>query len=212
MMTRTEYAEWKQACRMARKQERISKDRLRLIVFLGSMLIIALLICLLQHSEIKAYQRAVRNMIDQTAALEPVSVVKPVKVCDAGPSEPADSVVTIEPAEPTEPEIQAISLGMFDCYAYYAGHESTGKNPGDPAYGITYSGTVATAGRTVAVDPNVIPLGSLILVDGVPYIAEDTGDQYIQGNAIDIYFDTYEQAVQHGVQQHEVWLVMEVQP
>ena len=178
-------------------------------MFLASLVIILGLICLLQHSEIKAYQRAVRNMIDQTAALELVSVDKPVKVCDAGPSEPADSVEAIEP---TEPEMQAISLGMFDCYAYYAGHESTGKNPGDPAYGITYSGTVATAGRTVAVDPNVIPLGSLILVDGVPYIAEDTGDQYIHDNAIDIYFDTYEQAAQYGVQQHEVWMVMEVQP
>jgi len=211
-MTDLEYASSRIWRAIARNANRKCREYRRWIVFLASLVIILGLICLLQHSEIKAYQRAVRNMIDQTAALEPVSVDKPVKVCDAGPSEPADSVVTIEPAEPTEPEIQAISLGMFDCYAYYAGHESTGKNPGDPAYGITYSGTVATAGRTVAVDPNVIPLGSLILVDGVPYIAEDTGDQYIQDNAIDIYFDTYEQAAQYGVQQHEVWLVMEVQP
>ena len=211
-MTDLEYVSSRIWRAIARNANRKCREYLRWIVFLASLVIILGLICLLQHSEIKAYQRAVRNMIDQTAALEPVSVDKPVKVCDAGPSEPADSVVTVEPAEPTEPEMQAVSLGMFQCYAYYAGHESTGKNPGDPAYGITYSGTVATAGRTVAVDPNVIPLGSLILVDGVPYIAEDTGDQYIQGNAIDIYFDTYEQAVQHGVQQHEVWLVMEVQP
>lgn len=205
-MTDSENRIWRTATRRWVRQ--IGEYR-RWIVFLASLVIILGLICLLQHSEIKAYQQAVRNMIDQTAMSEPVSVDKPVKVCDAGPSEQVDSMVMIEP---TEPEIQAISLGMFDCYAYYAGYESTGKNPGDPAYGITYSGTVATAGRTVAVDPNVIPLGSLILVDGVPYIAEDTGDQYIQGNAIDIYFDSYDQAVQHGVQRHEVWLVMEVQP
>lgn len=208
-MTDSENRIWRTATRRWVRQ--IGEYR-RWIVFLASLVIILGLICLLQHSEIKAYRQAVRNLIDQTAALEPVSVDKPVKVCDAGPGEPADSEVMIGPAEPTEPEMQAVSLGMFDCYAYYAGYESTGKNPGDPAYGITYSGTVATAGRTVAVDPNVIPLGSLILVDGVPYIAEDTGDQYIQGNAIDIYFDTYEQAAQYGVQQHEVWLVMEVQP
>lgn len=198
-MTDSENRIWRTATRRWVRQ--IGEYR-RWIVFLASLVIILGLICLLQHNEIKSLKS---HEIGQPV----LSMDKSVKVCDAGP---ADSEVMIGPAEPTEPEMQAVSLGMFQCYAYYAGHESTGKYPGDPAYGITYSGTVATAGRTVAVDPDVIPLGSLILVDGVPYIAEDTGDQYIQDNAIDIYFDTYEQAAQYGVQQHEVWMVMEVQP
>lgn len=59
--------------------------------------------------------------------------------------------------------------------------------------GRTASGTEATAGRTVAVDPNVIPLGShisIVMPDGTIYdrIAEDTGGAVI-GNVVDIHSD-----------------------
>ena len=57
----------------------------------------------------------------------------------------------------------------------------------------TASGTRVTEGRTIAVDPKVIPLGSKvkITVPNMPqyngvYIAEDTGGA-IKGNIIDIY-------------------------
>lgn len=65
--------------------------------------------------------------------------------------------------------------------------------------GITATGTKATAGRTVAVDPDVIPYGSEIVIDGHTYIAEDCGGA-INGNDIDIFFDTHEQARQFGRQ------------
>ena len=41
--------------------------------------------------------------------------------------------------------------------------------------GVTFTGTKAIEGRTVAVDPNVIPLGSTVIIDGHEYIAEDIG-------------------------------------
>ena len=42
-------------------------------------------------------------------------------------------------------------------------------------------------GRTIAVDPKVIPLGSRLIIDGIGgYIAEDTGG-LIKSNKIDIY-------------------------
>ena len=61
----------------------------------------------------------------------------------------------------------------------------------------TATGTIPTEGRTVAVDKDVIPLGSIVIIDGVTYIAEDTGSA-VNGNIVDIYFDSHEEAVQFG--------------
>lgn len=60
---------------------------------------------------------------------------------------------------------------------------------------ITATGTLAVMGRTVGVDPAVIPLGSEVLINGVIYIAEDTG---VRGKAVDIYIESHEQAEQMG--------------
>lgn len=61
--------------------------------------------------------------------------------------------------------------------------------------GITATGTMATEGRTVAVDPDVIPLGSEVLINGVIYIAEDTG---VHGKTIDLFISNHAQAVAMG--------------
>lgn len=50
----------------------------------------------------------------------------------------------------------------------------------------TATGTHVTPGRTVAVDPAVIPLGTRVYIDGVGWrVAEDTGGA-IKGNIIDL--------------------------
>lgn len=61
---------------------------------------------------------------------------------------------------------------------------------------ITATGTLAKMGRTVSVDPDVIPLGSEVLINGNVYIAEDTG---VHGNVIDVYIESHEQALAMGV-------------
>ncbi|WP_426449348.1 3D domain-containing protein [Paenibacillus sp. S-38] len=86
--------------------------------------------------------------------------------------------------------------------AYTAGAESTGKSPGNPAYGITYSGSRAEEGRTIAVDPDLIPIGSTVFIDGIGLRkAEDTGSA-IQGARIDIYMQDVKQARQFGVKKN----------
>ena len=60
--------------------------------------------------------------------------------------------------------------------------------------GITFTGTQATVGRTVAVDPAVIPLGSWLYIQGIGWrCAEDTGSA-VRGNIIDIYVGEGEKA------------------
>lgn len=71
--------------------------------------------------------------------------------------------------------------------------------------GITYTGAQATEGRTIAVDPEVIPLGSIVIIDGQEYIAEDVGGA-IKGNKIDMYMNSHTEALEAGVVQAEVYL------
>lgn len=68
--------------------------------------------------------------------------------------------------------------------------------------GYTATGTVPVYNpsdiSTIAVDPRVIPLGSLVYVEGYgKAIAADTGGA-INGNIIDVYVDSYDTAVSWG--------------
>lgn len=90
--------------------------------------------------------------------------------------------------------------------AYSAHYASTGKNPGDPGFGITATGMVAEYG-VVAVDPSVIPLRTKVYVEGYGYaIAGDTGSD-IRGNRIDLCFDTHQEAVNFGRRLVHVYVV-----
>lgn len=74
--------------------------------------------------------------------------------------------------------------------------------------GRTYSGTIPQLNQTIAVDPNVIPLGSKVLINGVEYIAEDIGGA-IKGNRIDMFVGTEANSVVWGIQEHEVFILEE---
>ena len=74
--------------------------------------------------------------------------------------------------------------------------------------GITATGTKATAGRTIAVDPRMIPYGSKVIINGVTYIAEDCGGA-IKSNRIDIFFDTHQEARQWGRKTVEAIIITE---
>lgn len=47
---------------------------------------------------------------------------------------------------------------------------------------------MARTEHTVAVDPNVIPLGSKLLINGVVYTAEDIGSK-VKGKVIDVWVE-----------------------
>jgi len=90
--------------------------------------------------------------------------------------------------------------------AYDAGYQSTGKTPDHPEYGITYTGMKVRRG-VVAVDPKVIPLGTRLYVEGYGFaIAADTGSA-IKGYRIDLYHDTYEEAMRYGRRKVKVYIL-----
>lgn len=93
---------------------------------------------------------------------------------------------------------------------YTAGVESTGKKPGHPEYGITYSGVKVRRDyvSTIAADLSVFPLGSILYIPGYGYgIVSDIGSK-IKGKKIDLYFDTTKQVYsQWGKKEVEVQLI-----
>jgi len=145
-----------------------------------------------------------------SAAMMMVGIINDMPA-EAAEQQEIPEAVTAEPARPAEPSKppehrpHAQSLGTFTLTAYCSCFECCGKFEGDPWYGITASGTEAAEGRTVAVDPEVIPLGSVLYINGERYVAEDTGGA-IEGNHIDIYFSSHADALEFGVQEAEVFL------
>lgn len=99
-----------------------------------------------------------------------------------------------------------VFLGEFTLTAYCPGRCCCGKW----ASGYTATGTLATEGRTIAVDPKVIPYGTRVLLiwpDGTQhsYTAEDCGGG-VNGNHIDVFFDDHQAACVFGMQSAMVYL------
>ncbi|WP_232696870.1 3D domain-containing protein [Brevibacillus daliensis] len=102
------------------------------------------------------------------------------------------------------PKVRVVATG------YYAGVESTGKGPGHPSYGITYSGVKVHRGTysTIAADLKVFPLGTILYVPGYGYgVVTDKGGA-IKGNKLDLYFKTKKDVYsQWGKKEVEVFVV-----
>lgn len=129
-----------------------------------------------------------------------------VNALDAGPDiahtldkHPGGPVLARELMEADTPELE--SLGTYAVYAYCPCAKCCGQWSG----GLTASGTVPEEGRTVAADWDVLPAGTELYIDGVGWrVVEDTGAG-IDGQALDIYMDSHEDALRFGVREMEVY-------
>lgn len=158
------------------------------------------------------------NEAGPQASVTPPAVTK-VPSDTAGESEAVTGSQEAAGAEDEDERIEAalISLGEFKvthycpcekCCGYWATIRPLDEN-GDPIV-YTASGTIAAQGRTIAVDPSIIPYGTEVLIryeDGTEhtYIAEDCGGS-IKENRIDVYMDSHKAALNSGVKQVEVFV------
>lgn len=110
-----------------------------------------------------------------------------------------DEIVESKDDETVESTNDYISLGTFRITAYCNCSICCGKWAGGP----TASGVMPKAGRTIAVDPKVIPLGTKVIIGGKTYVAEDTGGA-IKGKKIDMYFASHSDALAWGVKYKNV--------
>ena len=137
--------------------------------------------------------------------------------------EEVDSVLMLEVVM-TEPQPEIIKKGIaiavmtedgykrysqkltMSATSYSLSFACTGKRPGDRGYGITASGLPAEEG-VVAVDPNVIPLGTQLYVEGYGLaIAADTGGA-IKGEKIDLFYHDENFAKKFGRQTRNVYVL-----
>lgn len=96
------------------------------------------------------------------------------------------------------------SQGDYTVTFYCACVKCCGKTDG-----ITYSGALAEEGLTVAVDPNEIPLGSHLFIQGIGFrVAQDIGGS-VQGKHIDIFVEDHQRALELGIMQAEVYTANE---
>lgn len=92
-----------------------------------------------------------------------------------------------------------IYIGEFEITAY-SYNEGGGENYG------TAGGYMPEPYYTVAVDPNVISLGTILYIDGIGYVqAQDTGGA-VNGNIIDLHIG-YDNPENFGRQVHSVYIV-----
>ena len=113
-----------------------------------------------------------------------------------------ENVVTTVPQEEEIVEKEdKVYLGKYTLTAYCPCHECS-----EGWKDQTSTGVRAKQGRTIAVDPEVIPYGTKVEINGNVYVAEDCGGA-IKGNKIDIYFNSHSQTVKFGVQYAKVYLI-----
>ena len=101
-------------------------------------------------------------------------------------------------AEEEEQEVQGMHLWGTATITHYC---NCSECCGQWAGGGTASGTIPTAGRTVAAE---LPFGTRLVINGQEYIVEDRG---VSGCWVDIYCDSHAEALARGMYQTEVYII-----
>ena len=98
-------------------------------------------------------------------------------------------------------QAKTINMGEFKLTAYCPCEKCSkgyGRN--------TTSGKKARSEHTIAVDKSRIDIGSRVKIGDTIYTAEDTGGG-VEGDHIDIFFDTHEEVEEFGVKYKNVKIV-----
>ena len=109
--------------------------------------------------------------------------------------------------ESIEERKEYTSLGEFKLTAYCSCEKCCGIWAYNRPNGVVYGaiGEELKEGYSIAVDPNVIPYGTEVVINDKTYKAQDCGGA-IKGNRIDVYFNNHEDALEFGVKHGEVFL------
>lgn len=102
-------------------------------------------------------------------------------------------------------EYQLIFLGDFKI-TYYC--SEVRKHICGIGTGTTATGTQVTPGRTIAVDPKIIPYGTQVYIEGIGWrVAEDCGGA-VKGKHIDVAVYDHDTALNIGTSQEGVWILV----
>lgn len=126
-----------------------------------------------------------------------------------GYKEPTNKIDTETDKEVDIQVVKPVNLGEFKLTAYCSCSICCGKWAYNRPDGVVYGaiGEELKEGYSIAVDPDVIPYRTEVIINGRTYKAQDCGGA-IKGNRIDIYFEDHQDALEHGVQYAEVFVKM----
>ena len=159
-------------------------------------------VCEKMHTKKLIAAAAEQTAAEMIGTLE--TIAAPSAICRCEHAEQPKEAAEEETTE-AAPQKTFIYLGEYKTTAYCA----CSKCCGEWADGITASGAPAVEGVTVAVDPDVIPFGTTLVIAGQEYKAQDSGSA-IKGNVIDIYFKDHQEALNYGVQMHDIYIKGEI--
>lgn len=145
-----------------------------------------------------------RKLDSETVKKEPVNTI--IEVGVAKKPEPIPETIKKEIPSQDKPK-QGVVGENKKPYSKVMTLRATAYTPQDGGgNGIAYTGMKARYG-VVAVDPDVIPLYSKLYIEGYgEAIAGDTGGD-IQGNRIDLCYESYETAMKFGVRNVTVYIL-----
>ena len=132
---------------------------------------------------------------------EPSKAVYPRKEIEAKKKAEAEKRRKAEEAK--KKKAKKVHMGKFRV-TYYCACYSCSEGYGN----MTATGVRAKEGRTIAVDPKVIPYKTKVEINGHTYIAEDCGGA-IKGKDIDIYLESHKRVYQSGVDYYDVYVLRE---
>lgn len=172
-----------------------AKAQLMRKVSLGLLIAIAVLLVGVSFQTIE--KRQLQKQYSQlTKELSATSSVEQPAVQD--PVSQASSIQSTSQAS----IVNATCLGEYTI-TYYCPCEECSEGWGNK----TSTGAYAQEGITVAVDPNKIPYGTLLYIDGIGYrIAQDCGGA-IKGNKIDVYLNSHKETVERGIHKAETYII-----
>mgnify|MGYP003299629281 CR=1 FL=1 len=202
---------------------KIRKTSLILNLILIPVVIILITCLLVQVDKLNTYKDKISKetiTVEPTAELIETPTVAPTLEPTVAPT--PEPTVELTPAPTPTPEVIVIedtckeSLGTFTITYYCACEDCCdewAKNrpivEGKPVV-VTASGAFAEAGVTVAVDPSVIPYGTVLYIEGVGYrVAQDCGGS-IKGNKIDVYLSSHADTVVRGIHTAQVYRMTDI--
>lgn len=130
-----------------------------------------------------------------TTTVEEPKYTQPIDYYEPDIESISDVEVVYKEPEPVETSSDVIEpeTTTFRITAYCPCEKCSGNYGRNTSTGVT-----ATEGRTIAVDPTVIPYGTEVIINGNTYVAEDCGGA-IKGNKVDIFMNSKSECINWGV-------------
>ena len=185
---------------------RRDKDNILSLLLIAALL--AVMVFLWAMCDLRSTRKEEDTLTEATAQQETQNSTEEYEHSGAEESVPESLVAAHTDKEPDV----LLSLGEYKLTAYCSCEKCCGywatirpvDSEGKPIV-RTADGSVAKHGVTVAADTDVLPFGTVLMIDGHEYTVQDRGGA-ISGKHIDIYFDSHEAAKEFGVKYMEIFL------